>query len=103
MDRYSLAYVSNPRSLGIRAALTIVVTTLVVSFSLPEFVNGRHSWFLGTDDVVTYFQGPLPDNYPHGKIVRPANCRPRLRPKAQHLGYAFDIDACDVNCVNGET
>ena len=95
MDRYSLAYVSNPRSLGIRAALTIVVTTFVVSFSLPEFVNGRPSWFLGTDDVVTYY---------HGKeIVRPANCRPRLRPKAQHLGYAFDIDACDVNCVNGET
>lgn len=91
-----LDYLSNTRSLSIRIVLTLLITVLVIVFSLPSFVNGRNSWFLGTDDVVRYFENGR-------KVMRPANCLPRLRPKAQHLGYAFDIGACDVNCVNGET
>lgn len=98
MKRAVLAYVSDPRSVGIRAALTIAVTTLVVVFSLPEFVNGRHSWFLGTEDVTWPHVGqPLVP----GLWLRLSNCVPRVYPG--QTGYRYDVGPCDVNCVSGET
>lgn len=90
---YYLAYIydRDKFTVVVRSCLSICVLVLVIIFSLTGFVNGRNGWFVGTNDIV--WNG----------AERGARCRARLFSHAKHLGYHFEVDACEVNCIDGET
>lgn len=94
-----LEYVTNRFSLLVRCSLSVIVLVLVIIFSLDGFVNGKNSWFVGTDGVIW----DRPYAFVRDAWPRLSNCRPRVLPHAPHLGEMFEVDACEVNCVAGET
>lgn len=90
---YYLEYFDNKSSLAVRVIASLLVLTLVVFFSLPGFVDGKNSWFLGTAGVI----GTNATLH----LTSKANCVPEhLR---EQLGEDPYVDSCGANCKDGET